>query len=488
MNRNILRALFRDALYQVLDNLVFRILAVLIVVLVLPLFVVGFRESEIVLAFYWRVPYPEWIRPFIATISADTQSGTIGFLQSAFVDTIAGGLGMLFCIVATSFFVPRMLEKGFADTVLSKPVSRGALLLSRYVAGILFVGLLAVVLVGGQFLGFAAVSGYVDPGFLFSIFTLIWLFMMLHAVSVLCGVMTRSSIAAVMMVIVFYGSVGGIHLGWRIKEAWLQDQRRELASEPKNGDEPAKGDVGTAGTLLMLAADSLHYVLPKTSDAELIAKLFRRRYEMASREVDDDETGVSVSRPPDGYVREPRSSLRAPDGGLLWIARHPGGRGESRWSLEREPLADIKSRSALARDLKKELEARSEVSDIETDRDRFGASVYDMVAWREPADTQTRQRKRWYFSTDEWLLTLDYDVDAELAATEAEQRSARQFLSGIVAGDVAAAQMQMTDPHTRQFGWGGTWKHSAWFSILTTAAFIVATLALATWRMRRIDF
>ena len=44
-------ALFQDALYQVLDNWVFRILAVLTGCLVLVTFLIGFREDEVVLLF-----------------------------------------------------------------------------------------------------------------------------------------------------------------------------------------------------------------------------------------------------------------------------------------------------------------------------------------------------------------------------------------------------------------------------------------------------
>ena len=36
----------------------------------------------------------------------------------------------MFCIAATAFFVPRMLEKGAADTLFTKPLSRVVLLLS----------------------------------------------------------------------------------------------------------------------------------------------------------------------------------------------------------------------------------------------------------------------------------------------------------------------------------------------------------------------
>ena len=51
MNSNALRALGRDAIYQVLDNWVFRILFVLGSALVLCTFLIGFREEEITLLF-----------------------------------------------------------------------------------------------------------------------------------------------------------------------------------------------------------------------------------------------------------------------------------------------------------------------------------------------------------------------------------------------------------------------------------------------------
>ena len=49
MNAHAVKALFFDALYQILDNWVFRILTVLGGMLVLATFLVGFRETEIVL-------------------------------------------------------------------------------------------------------------------------------------------------------------------------------------------------------------------------------------------------------------------------------------------------------------------------------------------------------------------------------------------------------------------------------------------------------
>lgn len=488
MNRSERRALFDDALYQVLDNMVFRILAVLIVLLVVPTFLFGFREDQIVFLFWVRFDYPEWLRQIAPQLGGDVQSATVNGLQSAFIDSIAGGVGMLFCIVATSFFMPRMLEKGYADTVFSKPASRLALLLSRYVAGILFVGLLAVVLVGGQTLGFQLVSGYSDPGFLFSVFTLIWLFMMLHAVSLLCGVLTRSAIAAVMITIVFYAVCGSMHTGWRIKEQWREEHERKLAALIKEGKPTDEVEVaGRVVKALLVGLDIGHFVLPKTSDAELIAKLFRRQFESATRELVDEETGVSIAAAPRDFAREPRSSLRLPEG-LLWIAPHPAGGGEARWTLKRQSVAESKSRSTLVKELKKELAANPACTEVDSQRTTLGMSSADRVEWREKRGDEQRVRRRWFFVAPDWMLTLDYDAEAGWGESEAQKRSHDRFLAGIAVGEARQIGAGMIDPHTRDFGWTADWRSNAWFSLASTAAFIVATLAFATWRLKRIDF
>ena len=52
-------------------------------------------------------------------------------LQIVFIDYLAGTVGIFMCVAATVFFVPRMLEKGAADPLFSKPVSRWSLLFAR---------------------------------------------------------------------------------------------------------------------------------------------------------------------------------------------------------------------------------------------------------------------------------------------------------------------------------------------------------------------
>ena len=67
MNRPTLRGLFQDALYQVLDNLGFRILFFLFLVPVLLSFVVSFRDTSIAILWYWEWDYAEFVRSATAS-------------------------------------------------------------------------------------------------------------------------------------------------------------------------------------------------------------------------------------------------------------------------------------------------------------------------------------------------------------------------------------------------------------------------------------
>ena len=77
--------------------------------------------------------------------------------------------------------------------MLARPVSRPVLLVAKYFGGLWFVLVVATFLVVGCWAAFALRMGYSNPWFLASIVTITLQFAVLHAVSVLMGVLTRSS-------------------------------------------------------------------------------------------------------------------------------------------------------------------------------------------------------------------------------------------------------------------------------------------------------
>ena len=117
MNPNTIKALGRDALYQVLDNSVFRILVGLTTIPILLTFLIGFRESEIVFLFGLQRWSYDGLLQFLGNVQGlgagafpEAQSLVIDVLLSLIFDYVVGWFGVLFCIAATAFFVPNMIE------------------------------------------------------------------------------------------------------------------------------------------------------------------------------------------------------------------------------------------------------------------------------------------------------------------------------------------------------------------------------------------
>ncbi len=274
---SIRRALIRDAIYQVLDNKVFRILMFLVLLMVGLTFAIGFREDEVVLLWGVKTYFYEDFLEYMGFMFGDlgavaNQREVITFVQMFFVDFLAGTLGLFICVSATVFFVPRMLEKGAADPLFSKPVSRWSLLFARYVSGLVFVAFLATALIGGMHLGLLLNSGYSDPGFLWSIPTLVYLFALISAFSTLFGVLTRSTVATLLLTLMAWGFTTAIHSGWTVYEFATE---RELLSGQSTAPEDVTEELDWLVDILTAGLKTTHYVLPKTLDADRIAQLSR---------------------------------------------------------------------------------------------------------------------------------------------------------------------------------------------------------------------
>jgi ABC-type transport system involved in multi-copper enzyme maturation permease subunit len=127
-------------------------------------------------------------------------------LQLGLSDVFIGFIVMLIALSTTGGFVPDMVQKGTLDLILARPIGRTRLLLYKYVGGLWFVGLVAVFLVGGCWLGLALRTGFTSPWFLFSIVTLLATFAVLYSVSVLLGVLTRSAGLASLAAIGVWGA------------------------------------------------------------------------------------------------------------------------------------------------------------------------------------------------------------------------------------------------------------------------------------------
>jgi hypothetical protein len=475
---------------------------------ILLTFAIGFREEEIVLLFgVERWDYAGLVGAFSGGAGGSPLAGAdLGEVRGSVIETIlqivfdylAGGIGVVFCIAATAFFVPRMLEKGAADMTFHKPVSRAAFWVSRYLTGLLFVAGIALVLVPGMFLGLLLVSRYHDPGILFAAGSLVYAFGLVYSVTMLIGVFTRSTVASILLSTLFFFGNGCIHGIWRSVEQGREQTRLQASA----GDEASDESSGPVLRLLAATLDGLHYLLPKTADADVLASELRRAIDRPVFQ--DASSPLRIRRLAEGFERiEPDPT---PPGGLVL--------GEARFSARArsDPLTALVlwRRAALvetttrangkprevresARDAAQSLEAalraRPEVTDLSlaqvspggTEADAHWPYSFEIAHWRlewiEANDGAGRAHRLILCRLDDSIYAFHMTQDAR----------AESFAFAPLLEHVEASAMQ-SDWYSGKMGWSSPWRYNYLFSIGSSLAFAALMLLLGWIKLERIEF
>jgi len=141
-------------------------------------------------------------RLFGQDIHLGGQSIAIDQLVTGIQATLAGllfGVGLFLSIFATANLVPVMLEKGYVDLLLSKPLSRPALFLGRYLGALSVVGINLLYLVVGVWAVLGFKTGIWKPGVLKAGLIILLTYGVLLGFMMMVGVLTRSSSITIML-------------------------------------------------------------------------------------------------------------------------------------------------------------------------------------------------------------------------------------------------------------------------------------------------
>jgi ABC-type transport system involved in multi-copper enzyme maturation permease subunit len=182
--------------------------------------------------------------------------GGLLFFVASVVVGIGSWVAILVSVIITAFFIPNMLRKGTVDLLLVKPIRRWALLVYKYVGGLTFIFFNTAVAILGIWLALGLRSGVWANRFLLMIFILTFFFAILYAVSTLFGVLTRSTIVAILMTCGAWFAfflVGTLYL--------LFDQRAHVEEAMKLPPEQ-RWSQNTFGSIVR----AVHFVVPRTSD------------------------------------------------------------------------------------------------------------------------------------------------------------------------------------------------------------------------------
>ncbi len=121
-----------------------------------------------------------------------------------FMEYFVGVFGVLVAILVTASMVPRMFEPGVIDLLLSKPVSRSLLFLSKFVGGCMFILLNAAYFIFGLWLIMGFRFGVWSGPLLLCIPLFMFLFSIHYSVSALAGMYWKNAIVAIIITILFW--------------------------------------------------------------------------------------------------------------------------------------------------------------------------------------------------------------------------------------------------------------------------------------------
>ncbi len=110
----------------------------------------------------------------------------------------------ILALISTASIFPDFVSGGSIDLYLSKPIGRLRLFFTKYATGLLFVALQVAIFATASYLVIGIRGGVWENGIFLAIPLVVCFFSYLYAVSVLFGVITRSTLAAVLMTILFW--------------------------------------------------------------------------------------------------------------------------------------------------------------------------------------------------------------------------------------------------------------------------------------------
>ncbi|MBM3996116.1 MAG: hypothetical protein FJ303_18495 [Planctomycetes bacterium] len=202
--------------------------------------------------------------PNIAGYPLEGISVPLGFQLYNLTSTvlaIGAWVAVLAGVVITSFFIPNMLRKGTIDLLLVKPIERWMLLVYKYIGGLSFIFLSTAYAIGGIWLVLGIRTGLWANGALVMILTITFFFAILYAVSTLVGVVTRSTVTAIMVTIGAWFCFFVIGQFYTVMTTI--DRGEKMMAEVGMGkpEEQRWGD-----GYIAKSARVLHFVTPRTGD------------------------------------------------------------------------------------------------------------------------------------------------------------------------------------------------------------------------------
>lgn len=224
------KALFLDAYRELNARKLFWITMALSVVVAAALATLGIDENGV--SFLWfRL---DFIPVNTTVLSAKA------FYLTAF-SSLGIGLWLtwaatILALISTASIMPDLISGGVIETLLSKPISRWRLLFTKFLTGLMFVALQVGVFSILCMLVIGIRGGYWEPRILLAIPIVVVFFSYLFSFSMLIGLLTRSTLAAILVTGVFWALIFGVNITDNLVMQFTEAVRLEVEEREERID------------------------------------------------------------------------------------------------------------------------------------------------------------------------------------------------------------------------------------------------------------
>lgn len=152
-----------------------------------------------------RVEYFGWTLSEGLPLSRTQLMPVLRLVINQIVNFMVGALGGFAAILVTASMITQTFEPGSIDLLLSKPVSRTMVFLTKFAGGCVFIGLNAAYFVAGMYLVAGWRFDLWIPRLFWCIPVFLFMFVVFYSVCSMAGVLSRNTIVAIVLTIVFWG-------------------------------------------------------------------------------------------------------------------------------------------------------------------------------------------------------------------------------------------------------------------------------------------
>ncbi len=164
-------------------------------------------------------------------------------------------IAAILALVSTASIVPEMISGGSIETMLSKPIGRVRLFLTKYCMALLFVTLQVGLFTTASFAVIGIRGGVWEPGLFLAIPIVVLFFSYLYCVCALLGLITRSTIAALLLTLLFWAMLFVVNMGdallvnfREISQLYVEQRTERIERAERNTIKMIRDDLEAAGT------------------------------------------------------------------------------------------------------------------------------------------------------------------------------------------------------------------------------------------------